>query len=86
MEWILLERLFLVLFEKLCSKWTFKTGGKQYNKQVVETQLRVATTVKYSAKRERKNETLKTDRLIQGDCFKNTVPLNTGSTDHTNVF
>ena len=35
---ILLERLLLVLFEQLCSKWTFKTGGKQYNKQVVETQ------------------------------------------------
>ena len=40
---ILHERLFLVLFEWVCFKWPFSTGGKQY-KKAVGTWSKVTTT------------------------------------------
>ena len=39
-DWILLQRLFLVLFEWFRSKWPFNTGGRQY-KQAVGTYSKV---------------------------------------------
>ena len=89
-NFILLERLMLVLFEWSYFKRLFNAGGRQYKQVMFGTSSDVDTTahnwgdcligVKITEITGKQIKTLTTNHLIQGDCWIDMVLLNTGLT------